>query len=229
MIRWNLFFEVEKVEQLALIDRLATHHDRPPSLKASGKRNHDSSISTRPFSTGSVRLGHSVVSVQCPVCPKADMAERRATPHSAGPHRPMDRAQGGNGACSLLCARWRRSCTAHKTRKGRGDNPRGLSRVTFRRVNDGGTKPMEPLFRVGCKRPARDRSPRQWLHARMQSSRAFLSAFDPNMLSLVLMCLSCVMMTLNRGVAPIICAVMQAPFSGSMLARSQMIRSSVCS
>src|SRR5262249_48576915 len=70
---------------------------------------------------------------------------------------------------------------------------------------------------------------RQWLHARMQSSRAFLSAFDPNMLSLVLMCLSCVMMTLNRGVAPIICAVMQAPFSGSMLARSQMIRSSVCS
>ena len=39
MIRWNLFFEVEKVEQLALIDRLATHHDRPPSLKASGKRN----------------------------------------------------------------------------------------------------------------------------------------------------------------------------------------------
>jgi hypothetical protein len=37
MIRWNLFFEVEKVEQLALIDRLATHHDRPPSLKASGK------------------------------------------------------------------------------------------------------------------------------------------------------------------------------------------------
>jgi hypothetical protein len=57
MIRWNLFFEVEKVEQLALIDRLATHHDRPPSLKASGKRNHDSSISTRPFSTGSTHLG----------------------------------------------------------------------------------------------------------------------------------------------------------------------------
>src|SRR5215467_4117490 len=82
MIRWNLFLKAEKVEQLALIDRLATHHDRPPSLKASGKRNHDSSISTRPFSTGSVRLGHSVVSVQCPVCPKADMAERRATPHS---------------------------------------------------------------------------------------------------------------------------------------------------
>src|SRR4029450_524048 len=57
MIRWNLFFEVEKVEQLALIDPLATHHDRPPSLKASGKRNHDSSIFTRPFSTGSVNSG----------------------------------------------------------------------------------------------------------------------------------------------------------------------------
>jgi hypothetical protein len=33
MIRWNLFFEVEKVEQLALIDRLATHHDRPRRWK----------------------------------------------------------------------------------------------------------------------------------------------------------------------------------------------------
>jgi hypothetical protein len=29
MIRWKVFFKVEKVEQLALIDRLATHHDRP--------------------------------------------------------------------------------------------------------------------------------------------------------------------------------------------------------
>jgi hypothetical protein len=29
MIRWNLSFEVEKVEKLALIDPLATHHDRP--------------------------------------------------------------------------------------------------------------------------------------------------------------------------------------------------------
>jgi len=58
MIRWNLFFEVEKIEQLALIDRLATHHDRPPSLKASGNRNHDSSIFTRPFSTGSTRCCH---------------------------------------------------------------------------------------------------------------------------------------------------------------------------
>jgi hypothetical protein len=29
MIRRNVFFKVEKVEQLALIDRLTTHHDRP--------------------------------------------------------------------------------------------------------------------------------------------------------------------------------------------------------
>jgi hypothetical protein len=59
MIRWNVFFKVEKVEQLALIDPLATHHDRTPSLKASGKRNHDSSIFTRPFSTGSVNRDRS--------------------------------------------------------------------------------------------------------------------------------------------------------------------------
>src|SRR5215472_4468736 len=70
MIRWNLFFEVEKVEQLALIDRLATHHDRPPSLNASGKRNHDSSISTRPFSTGSVKSSHHPVNRLCPLYPR---------------------------------------------------------------------------------------------------------------------------------------------------------------
>src|ERR1044072_3143718 len=44
IIRWNLFLKVERVDQLALIGRLAPHHGRPPSLKASGKRNHDSSI-----------------------------------------------------------------------------------------------------------------------------------------------------------------------------------------
>jgi len=35
MIRGNVFFEVEKIEQLALINRLTTHHDLRPSLKAS--------------------------------------------------------------------------------------------------------------------------------------------------------------------------------------------------
>jgi hypothetical protein len=54
----NALFQVKQLEQLALIDRLATHHDRPPSLKASGNRNHDSPIFTRPFSTGSTRTGH---------------------------------------------------------------------------------------------------------------------------------------------------------------------------
>jgi hypothetical protein len=29
MTRWNVFFKVEKVEQLALIDHLTTHHDLP--------------------------------------------------------------------------------------------------------------------------------------------------------------------------------------------------------
>src|SRR5262249_7980204 len=46
-----------------------------------------------------VSLGHSAVSVQCPVCPKADMAERRAAPDSAEPHRPMERPTGRNGGC----------------------------------------------------------------------------------------------------------------------------------
>src|SRR6266540_4322227 len=35
MIRGNVFFEVEKIEQLALINRLTTHHDLRPSLKGS--------------------------------------------------------------------------------------------------------------------------------------------------------------------------------------------------
>ena len=43
--------------QLALIDRLSTHHDPLPSLKASRKRNHDSAIITRTFSTASTRTG----------------------------------------------------------------------------------------------------------------------------------------------------------------------------
>src|SRR5262245_66179822 len=71
MIRWNLFFEVEKVEQLALIDPLATHHDRPPSLKASGKRNHDSSIFTRPFSTGSTHSRRRIKALLVRQCPEA--------------------------------------------------------------------------------------------------------------------------------------------------------------
>src|SRR2546430_4477517 len=35
MIRGNVLFEVEKIEQLALINRLTTHHDLRPSLKGS--------------------------------------------------------------------------------------------------------------------------------------------------------------------------------------------------
>src|SRR5436305_7526477 len=35
MIRGNVFFEIEKIEQLALINRLTIHHDSRPSLKGS--------------------------------------------------------------------------------------------------------------------------------------------------------------------------------------------------
>jgi hypothetical protein len=45
----DALLEVEEIEQLALIDRLPTHHDPPPPLKASTKRNHDSSIITNDF------------------------------------------------------------------------------------------------------------------------------------------------------------------------------------
>src|SRR5258708_29165008 len=56
VIRGNVFFEVEKIEQLALINRLTTHHDLRPSLKSFRRRNHDSPIFTRTFSTASVKL-----------------------------------------------------------------------------------------------------------------------------------------------------------------------------
>src|SRR5260370_20162517 len=60
MIRGNVFFEVEKIEQLALINRLTTHHDLRPLLKSFRRRTHDAPISTRPTSTPSVK-----VSTQC--------------------------------------------------------------------------------------------------------------------------------------------------------------------
>jgi len=49
MAFWDALFEVEQIEQLALIDRLPTHHDPPPPLKPSTKRNHDSPIITSDF------------------------------------------------------------------------------------------------------------------------------------------------------------------------------------
>jgi hypothetical protein len=53
----NVPFEVEEVEQLALINPLPTHHHPLPSLKASRRRNHDSSIFRRTFSTASTHSG----------------------------------------------------------------------------------------------------------------------------------------------------------------------------
>ena len=70
---------------------------------------------------------------------------------------------GATGRAPSCVARWRRSCTTHKTRKGRGGYPRGLSRVTSRRVNDGGTNGIEPQFRARYKRPARA-ALRVWRH-----------------------------------------------------------------
>src|SRR5215831_18132083 len=49
MVPRNTTFEVEQIEQLALIDVLPTHHDLPPLLRASGRRNHDSPVTTRDF------------------------------------------------------------------------------------------------------------------------------------------------------------------------------------
>ena len=45
----DALLKVEEIEQLALIDRLPTHHDPSPPLKASTKRNHDSPIISSDF------------------------------------------------------------------------------------------------------------------------------------------------------------------------------------
>ena len=45
----DALLELEEIEQLALIDRLPTHHAPPPPLKASTKRNHDLPIITSGF------------------------------------------------------------------------------------------------------------------------------------------------------------------------------------
>src|SRR5215475_2854678 len=49
MVPRNTTFEVEEIEQLALIDILPTHHDPPPLPRTSGRRNHDSSTTTSDF------------------------------------------------------------------------------------------------------------------------------------------------------------------------------------
>jgi hypothetical protein len=45
----DALLKVEEIEQLTLIDHLPTHHDPPPPLKASTKRNHDSLIISSDF------------------------------------------------------------------------------------------------------------------------------------------------------------------------------------
>src|SRR5262249_31134527 len=57
MVPRNTTFEVEEIEQLALIDILPTHHDPPPLPRTSGRRNHDSSTTTSDFFNTSTRIG----------------------------------------------------------------------------------------------------------------------------------------------------------------------------
>src|SRR5262249_12251711 len=52
MVRRNTTFEVEEIEQLALIGLLSTHHDPPPSQTMSRRRNHDSPLITSIFFNG---------------------------------------------------------------------------------------------------------------------------------------------------------------------------------
>jgi hypothetical protein len=80
MTHRNAPFEVEQVEQLALINPLATHHDSPPSLKVSGRRNHDSPIFTRTFSTASVNPG------SCRLGPYVSFHRQRTYRHNAYRH-----------------------------------------------------------------------------------------------------------------------------------------------
>jgi hypothetical protein len=49
MVRRDTTFEVEEIEQLALIDLLPTHHDPLPLPRTSGRRNHNSPITARDF------------------------------------------------------------------------------------------------------------------------------------------------------------------------------------
>jgi hypothetical protein len=55
MARGNAPFEVEQVNQLALIAALSTHHGKPPPPNLVRRRNHCSPISAKPFSTVSVK------------------------------------------------------------------------------------------------------------------------------------------------------------------------------
>src|SRR6266496_3095024 len=60
MIRGNVFFEVEKIEQLALINRLTTHHDLRPSLKGS-----DDGIMIRQYPRGLFQQHRPKADMQC--------------------------------------------------------------------------------------------------------------------------------------------------------------------
>src|SRR5438034_8660832 len=80
MIRGNVLFEVEKIEQLALINRLTTHHDLRPSLKGS-----DDGIMIRQYPRGLFQQHRSKpvsleVSKYFPVCPRKRTSDLRTRP-----------------------------------------------------------------------------------------------------------------------------------------------------
>src|SRR5258705_6859893 len=67
----DALLKVEEIEQLALIDRLPTHHDPPPPLNASTRRNHDSPIRTSDF-FNSIDPNETLPLALKPACPDAE-------------------------------------------------------------------------------------------------------------------------------------------------------------
>src|SRR5262249_6391383 len=97
-----VFKALRKQRRLAPINPLneAPHPIPPP--KSGGIIQRESNNQVR-FHTTRVRLGHSAMSAQCPVCPEADMAERCATarsvkqPHAQAAHVPTPASICGSG------------------------------------------------------------------------------------------------------------------------------------
>jgi len=85
MTRGNVFFEVEKIEQLALINRLTTHHDLRPSLKAS-----DDGIMIRQYPRGLFQHHRSKsVLWLCPLHGRFSTKNRHSSARIQRPFRAM--------------------------------------------------------------------------------------------------------------------------------------------
>src|ERR1700720_3086560 len=84
MVRWNAPFEVEEVEQLALIVPLPTHHDPLRRSTNRATENHAAPIITSPFSTPSVKSRHCIDRTGCPLYPQKRTSLSAAWPGCAG-------------------------------------------------------------------------------------------------------------------------------------------------